>query len=218
MPIVYSGLDPDERELGINTAVSSLKSGRLAVLPTDTLYGICCDAFDADAVAGLLAAKKRGPDMPVPVLVSSWHTIDGLVMSVPPVVRTLIKAFWPGALSLVMQQAPSLSWNLGDTEGTVMVRMPLHPLMLDVIKKVGPLAVSSANVSGHPPATTAAQAVEQLGDDVAVYVDSGSCPLGAPSTIVDVTGVSPLIIREGAISAEKIAEVTGLSVEELRGH
>src|SRR5690606_6734460 len=145
---VYDCADPDSRAAGLSAATSALKSGRLVVMPTDTLYGIAADAFDSQAVAELLAAKRRGRDMPVPVLVGSWHTIDGLVFSVRPQARDLIQAFWPGGLSLVVQQAPSLAWDLGDTRGTVMLRMPLHPVALELLREVGPLAVSSANVSG----------------------------------------------------------------------
>ena len=130
MSTVFDCGEPDTRAAGIRAAVGAAKAGRLVVLPTDTLYGIGCDAFDSDAVASLLAAKGRGRDMPVPVLVGSWHTIDGLVLSVSTAARDLVEAFWPGGLSLVVAQAPSLAWDLGDTDGTVMLRMPLHPTLL----------------------------------------------------------------------------------------
>ena len=157
-----------------------------------------CDAFSAAAVRALLAAKRRGPDMPVPVLVGSWSTIDGLVLGLPRAARDLIEAFWPGGLSLVLPHAPSLAWDLGETKGTVMLRMPLHPVALELLRDVGPMAVSSANVSGCPPATTAAEAQAQLGDAVAVYLDGG--PSGEPvaSTIVDLTAAEPRILRAGA--------------------
>ena len=144
------------------------------MLPTDTVYGIGADAFDNDAVAALLAAKGRGRDMPVPVLVGSWHTIDGLVYTVPHSARELIQAFWPGALSLVVRQAPSLQWDLGDAHGTVMLRMPLHPVAIELLREVGPMAVSSANISGRPPAVTVEDARNQLGDLVEVYLDGGT--------------------------------------------
>ena len=128
MTEVFDCADPEQREPGIASAISALKGGRLVVLPTDTVYGIGADAFDNDAVAALLSAKGRGRDMPVPVLVGSWHTIDGLVYTVPHSARELIEAFWPGALSLVVCQAPSLQWDLGDAHGTVMLRMPLQPV------------------------------------------------------------------------------------------
>ena len=134
------------------------------MLPTDTVYGIGADAFDSTAVAALLSAKGRGRDMPVPVLVGSWHTIDGLVYTVPAAARELIRAFWPGALSLVVRQAPSLQWDLGDARGTVMLRMPLHPVAIEVLREVGPMAVSSANISGRPPAVNADEARDQFGD------------------------------------------------------
>ncbi|MFT4200735.1 L-threonylcarbamoyladenylate synthase [Gordonia sp. (in: high G+C Gram-positive bacteria)] len=217
MSTVYDCTEPQSRSAGIAAAVGAARSGRLVVLPTDTLYGIGCDAFDADAVAALLAAKGRGRDMPVPVLVGSWHTIDGLVLSVPLAARELTRAFWPGGLSLVVQQAPSLAWDLGDTDGTVMLRMPLHPVAIEVLREVGPMAVSSANVSGRPPATTADDAREQLGESVSVYLDGGPSAAATASTIVDVTGPTPRILREGAISAEKIAEVLDLDAADLRG-
>ncbi len=209
--------DPLNRSEAIAAATDAVKSGRLVVLPTDTVYGIAADAFDNGAVANLLAAKGRGRDMPVGVLVGSWHTISGLVYSVPDAAHELIRAFWPGALSLVVQQAPSLQWDLGDARGTVMLRMPLQPVALDVLRAVGPMAVSSANVSGQPPATTAAEAQRQLGDRVDVYLDGGTSEQQAASTILDLTGEVPKILRTGPISARAIADVLGVDPESLTG-
>ena len=209
--------DPLNRSEAIAAATDAVKSGRLIVLPTDTVYGIAADAFDNGAVANLLAAKGRGRDMPVGVLVGSWHTISGLVYSVPDAAHELIRAFWPGALSLVVQQAPSLQWDLGDARGTVMLRMPLQPVALDVLRAVGPMAVSSANVSGQPPATTAAEAQRQLGDRVDVYLDGGTSEQQAASTILDLTGEVPTILRTGPISARAIADVLGVDPESLTG-
>ncbi|WP_028463539.1 L-threonylcarbamoyladenylate synthase [Nocardia sp. 348MFTsu5.1] len=216
MSTTFDCSNPGARSAGLRAAVGAAKGGRLIVMPTDTLYGIGCDAFDSEAVNSLLAAKGRGRDMPVPVLVGSWTTIDGLVLSVSPTARELTRAFWPGGLSLVVHQAPSLAWDLGDTRGTVMLRMPLHPVAIEVLREVGPMAVSSANISGRPPATTAEQAREQLGESVAVYLDGGPAAKAVPSTIVDLTDVTPKILREGAISSEEIAEVIGTDVESLR--
>ncbi len=212
---VFDCADPELREQGIAAAISALKSGRLVVLPTDTVYGIGADAFDSQAVASLLAAKGRGRDMPVPVLVGSWHTIEGLVYSVPNSARELIRAFWPGALSLVVRQAPSLQWDLGDAYGTVMLRMPLHPVAIELLREVGPMAVSSANISGRPAAVTAEQAREQLGDLVDVYLDAGPSQQQAASTIVDLTGAHPRVLRQGPITAEAIATVLGMDAEAL---
>jgi L-threonylcarbamoyladenylate synthase len=207
--------DPGTRSDAVAAAVAAVKSGRLAVMPTDTVYGIGADAFDSRAVAALLAAKGRGRDMPVGVLVGSWHTIDGLVLYVPDTARELVRAFWPGALSLVVQQAPSLQWDLGDARGTVMLRMPLQPVALELLRQTGPMAVSSANISGQPPATTAAEAQRQLGDLVDVYLDGGPSPQQAASTIVDLTGPAPRILREGPVGAQAIADVLGIDPGEL---
>lgn len=212
MAATFDCADPDDRADGLAAAARAVRAGRLVVLPTDTVYGLGCDAFSGAAVRALLAAKHRGPEMPVPVLVGSWSTIDGLVLGVPRAARDLIEAFWPGGLSVVLPHAPSLAWDLGSTKGTVMLRMPLHPVALELLRDIGPMAVSSANVSGRPPATTAADAQDQLGDDVAVYLDGG--PSGEPvaSTIVDLTADVPRILREGAVTAAEVADVLGRDV------
>jgi L-threonylcarbamoyladenylate synthase len=141
---IFNCADSEQRSRGIVSAAGAVKNGGLVVLPTDTVYGVGADAFDSAAVAALLAAKGRGRDMPVPVLVGSWHTIEGLALMVSQSMRDLIRAFWPGALSLVVRQAPSLHWDLGDARGTVMLRMPLHPVAIELLREVGPMAVSSA--------------------------------------------------------------------------
>jgi L-threonylcarbamoyladenylate synthase len=210
MTEVFDCADPDQRSLGISSAVGALKGGRLVVMPTDTVYGIGADAFNSAAVAALLSAKGRGRDMPVGVLVGSWHTIEGLVYTMPAGARELIRAFWPGALSLVVAQAPSLQWDLGDARGTVMLRMPLHPVAIELLREVGPMAVSSANISGRAPAVDADEARGQLGDLVDIYLDAGPAEQQAASTIVDLTGTTPHILRAGPVSAERIAEVLGL--------
>ncbi|KUH73849.1 threonylcarbamoyl-AMP synthase [Mycolicibacterium novocastrense] len=210
MSQLFDCSDADQRDTGIASAISALKGGRLVVLPTDTVYGVGADAFDGEAVAALLAAKGRGRDMPVPVLVGSWHTIEGLVYNVPASARELIRAFWPGALSLVVRQAPSLHWDLGDAHGTVMLRMPLHPVAIELLRAVGPMAVSSANVSGRPPAVTAEAAREQLGEQVEVYLEAGPSERQAASTIVDLTGAHPRVLREGPVDVEAIATVLGV--------
>jgi L-threonylcarbamoyladenylate synthase len=196
-----------DRDRGIAAAVEAVKNGELVVMPTDTVYGVGADAFTPYAVKALLAAKGRTPQMPPPVLVGSRHTLDGLVVTLPAVARDLVDAFWPGALTVVVEHSPSLQWDLGDTGGTVAVRMPLHPVALEVLRETGPMAVSSANKTGQPPAVTAEEARDQLGYAVRVYLEAGPCPDPVPSTIVDVTGAVPRVLRAGAIPLEKLRDV-----------
>jgi L-threonylcarbamoyladenylate synthase len=177
------------------------------VLPTDTVYGLGADAFTAHAVTSLLNAKGRGRDVPPPVLVGSRHTLDGLVFNLPRTARDLVEAFWPGALTIVVQHSPTLQWDLGETGGTVAVRMPLHPVAIELLRETGPMAVSSANRHGQPPATTAEEAREQLEYAVRVYLEAGPCPDPVPSTIVDLTGDVPRVLRDGAIPLEKLQDV-----------
>jgi L-threonylcarbamoyladenylate synthase len=210
--------DGADRQKGVDAAVAALRRGDLVVLPTDTVYGVAADAFTPAAVQRLLAAKGRGRDMPVPVLVGAWRTIDGLAADVSPTVRALVEAFWPGPLTLVVPAAASLAWDLGETRGTVAVRMPLDPVALAVLEQTGPLAVSSANRTGSPAPTEAAAALSQLGTSVAVYLDAGptgSHELGAvPSTILDLTGDRPRLVRAGALPIEQLQAVVP-DLEEL---
>ncbi|MCV7301338.1 threonylcarbamoyl-AMP synthase [Mycobacterium barrassiae] len=215
MTELFDCRDEQTRAIGIASAVSAIKGGSLVVMPTDTVYGIGADAFDSEAVSALLSAKGRGRDMPVPVLVGSWHTIEGLVYSVPHTARELIRAFWPGALSLVVRQAPSLQWDLGDAQGTVMVRMPLHPVAIELLREVGPMAVSSANISGRPAAVTAQEARDQLGDQVEVYLDAGPSQQQTASTIVDLTGAHPRVLRQGPVTVDAVAKVLGVDPSTL---
>lgn len=192
---------------GVDAAVVSLRAGELVVLPTDTVYGIAADAFSPAAVGRLLQAKGRGRDMPTPVLVGAVRTLDGLVDDVPDAARRLAEAFWPGGLTLVLPHATTLQWDLGDTHGTVALRMPRDPVALAVLEQTGPLAVSSANRSGMPPSGDAAEAARQLGDAVAVFLDGGPTADTVPSSIVDLTTDVPRLLRAGAVSLEQLQAV-----------
>ena len=203
----YDMSEQAERATGLEVAANAVKRGELVVLPTDTVYGLGTDAFDPDAVAALLEAKGRGRDMPVPVLVGSPRTLDGIATGLSDVARALVEGFWPGGLTLVARVQPSLMWDLGETGGTVAVRMPLHPVAIDLLVATGPMAVSSANRSGSPPATTVDEAIEQLGESVSVYLDGGSSDAPVPSTIVDVTGQVPRVLRVGDVTVEALREV-----------
>lgn len=197
----------------IAKAAAGVREGKLVVLPTDTLYGIGADAFSPDAVHDLLAAKGRGSDMPPPVLVPEVRTIDGLATDVPAYARALVQEFWPGPLTVILRAQPSLMWDLGDTGGTVALRMPDDPVALALLKEVGPMAVSSANRTGHPASRTVVEAATQLGAAVEFYLDGGPVTGGLASTIVDCTRDEPVFLRVGALSEDEVMQV----VERVRG-
>jgi L-threonylcarbamoyladenylate synthase len=210
MPAVSRRLDVRDaraREDGIQLATDAVRRGEIVVIPTDTVYGVGADAFDRAAVAAVLAAKGRGRDVPPPVLVASPRVLDGLAYDLPSYARELVDAFWPGGLTLVCLAQPSLDWDLGDTGGTVAVRMPLHRTALALLDATGPMAVTSANLTGRPPAQTCEEAEAQLGDSVSVYLDGGRCPGGVASTIVDVTGDRPRLLRLGALPLDRLRVV-----------
>lgn len=199
--------DPEGREDGVAAAVAAVRRGQLVVLPTDTVYGVAADAFDAEAVQRLLDAKGRGRDMPPPVLISTTTTLEALATDLPGWMEGLTEHYWPGPLTLVCRQQPSLRWDLGETRGTVAIRMPDHEVALEVLGRTGPLAVSSANSTGAPAALDADDAESMLGWGVAVILDGGPSAGSAPSTILDCTGRAPRVLREGSISSVELGEV-----------
>jgi tRNA threonylcarbamoyl adenosine modification protein (Sua5/YciO/YrdC/YwlC family) len=203
----YDCNDATDRKTGLREAASAVRRGELVVLPTDTVYGIGADAFSSEAVADLLDAKGRGRNMPTPVLIGSPNTLHGLVTDFSEQAWELVDAFWPGGLTLVARHQPSLQWDLGDTRGTVAVRMPLHPVAIELLTDVGPMAVSSGNLTGHPAPENCDAALEMLGDSVSVYLDGGPTPGNLPSSIVDVTGRTPVLLRAGVLSAEELRKV-----------
>jgi L-threonylcarbamoyladenylate synthase len=204
MSPVYDCTTEEGRAEGVARAAEAVRNGEVVVLPTDTVYGVGADAFSAEAVASVLAAKGRGREMPPPVLVPSVRTVDGLATDVPQWARELIEAFWPGPLTLVLQAQSSLMWDLGETNGTVALRMPRDDVALALLTEVGPMAVTSANLTGQPPATTVTDAAAQLGAAAAVYLDGGPTTSDEVSTIVDCTGADPVVLREGAITWAQI--------------
>lgn len=209
MSPVFDLSSESSRNESLEAAKAAIDDGKLIVLPTDTVYGVGADAFKADAVAALLAAKGRGREMPPPVLVPSAQTIDGLAMNVPSYARRLVEKFWPGGLTLIFRAQPSLMWDLGDTNGTVALRMPNDENALALLEKTGPLAVSSANRTGQPTATTITEAGFAFGPNVEIYLDGGSRTGNEPSTILDCTKADPILLRLGAISVEQLREVLG---------
>jgi L-threonylcarbamoyladenylate synthase len=197
----------DELAPAYRAAVDAIEAGDLVVLPTDTVYGIAADAFKADAVQRLLDAKGRGRDMPPPVLISVVESLDALATDVPEDGRKLCQEFWPGPLTVICHAQTSLMWDLGETQGTVALRVPDHENTRELLSRTGPLAVSSANKSGQPAALDVYDAEEQLGESVAVYLDGGEVTGGQPSTIVDLTGDTPRVVRVGALSLEQLRAV-----------
>jgi L-threonylcarbamoyladenylate synthase len=204
---LYDCSDPEARSAGLDAAAAAIGRGELVLMPTDTVYGVAADAFTPDAVTRLLAAKNRGRAMPVPVLIGEASTLAGLVVELPAVAHRLAEEFWPGGLTLVLEHAPSLAWDLGDAEGTVAVRLPDDDTARELLRRTGPLAVSSANRSGRPAATDAAGAVEQLGERAAVVLDAGPRAGSAASTIVDCTAPTPRVLRVGAVDVDRLRAV-----------
>ena len=211
----YNASDPEQLNAALLAAATAVRQGRLVVLPTDTVYGVGCDAFDPAAVKRLLEAKGRGREMPPPVLVSAATTLDALATNVPDWARALVEEYWPGPLTLVVRQQGSLQWDLGETRGTVAVRMPEDTVALELLSRTGPMAVTSANLTGQPAATDADQAEAMLGPQVEVILDAGPTRSDAPSSIVDCTARQPRLLRAGALSLETLREFLAGHDQEL---
>ena len=197
-----------ETDAALEAAREAVAAGQCVVFPTDTVCGIGCAAFDTKAVMGLLDAKKRGRDMPPPVLIAEGSMLRALAGQVPEAARKLVARFWPGALTIIVKAQRSLPLDLGETRGTVAVRVPDHDEARALLRRTGPMAVSSANVSGQPAATTAGEARDMLADAVAVYLDGGKAPGGEASTIIDFTSDEHgRVLRQGAIALEELRQV-----------
>ncbi len=215
MSDVYSCNDPVQRSAGFGEAKLALARSGLVVLPTDTVYGLAADAFDPAGVRRLLRAKGRSRSVPTPVLIGAVDTLRALATNLSAETHELASVFWPGGLTLICRQQPSLRWDLGDSRSTVAVRMPDQADALDLLNDNGPLAVSSANLTTKPPATKVEQARAMLGEAVDVYLDAGPTPGATPSTIVDATGGTLKLVRAGVVTAEQLrAVVPGLDVLE----
>lgn len=219
MTTSYDCTDAAQRAAGLEHAQKAIRDNKCVVLPTDTVYGIGADAFSPQAVTLLLAAKGRSRQMPPPVLIPRLNALDGLATDVPAEARRLAEAFWPGGLTLILHAQPSLDWDLGETKGTVALRLPADDIAQDLLTLTGPLAVSSANRTGQAAARTAAEAEAQLADSVEVYLEGGRRPIDGdgggdgegtaaePSTIIDATSLPLRVVRQGAISLERLREV-----------
>ncbi|MDX1511332.1 MAG: L-threonylcarbamoyladenylate synthase [Nitriliruptorales bacterium] len=206
--------DDDPVEIA-ERATAALRRGQIVVLPTDTVYGLAADAFHRPGVERVFAAKQRDHSLPLPVMIRAPRQLEGLVTAVSDAAHRLMAAYWPGPLTIVVRHDPNLQWFLGDNRGTVGVRMPAEDVVLDVIRAVGPLAVTSANRSGQPAATTVDEAMEQLGDDVGLWIDGGPRTDTSPSTIVDLTGDAPAILRAGPLDGDTVLGVATGEIDPL---
>jgi L-threonylcarbamoyladenylate synthase len=212
MSMLMSTTTAAQREEALKAATLAIGKGKLVLIPTDTVYGVAADAFEPDAVRKLLSAKGRDRTMPPPVLIGRPETLDALTTDLPDYARVLVEAFWPGPLTIVARQQGALKWDLGDTRGTVAVRVPDHDVARDLLDRTGPLAVSSANMSGKPPTTTAEEAQDMIGE-ATIVLDAGPTPGPTASTIVDVTGASPRLLRAGVVAiADLDGALAGLGV------
>ena len=221
MPTVIDCSDSSALLGGMRQARQAIARGELVVLPTDTVYGVGADAFNAAAVQRLLDAKGRGRNQPPPVLIGSANALAALVSEVPEAVTKLVEVFWPGGLTIILPAQPTLRWDLGDTHGTVAVRMPDLHVAQELLLETGPMAVSSANLTGRPAAQNAQEAVDMLGDSISVYLDGGQVATGVASTIIDATLLvhgaelgdlqAPVVrvLRDGAITRAQLREVLG---------
>lgn len=205
----------DDRDAALARAAEALRGGRLVVLPTDTVYAVAADAFNTTGTRRVFGAKRRSRRYPLPVLVRSPKQLLGLCPDVPGTADRLMAAYWPGPLTIIVPADPGLEWDLGDDRGALAVRMPLDDLVLDLIREVGPLAATSANLSGQAPASTASGAQQQLGDRVEVYLDDGPRGGAQPSTIVDLTRSEPAVLREGPLPGADVLAVASGDLDPL---
>jgi len=218
--LVIDSSNPGAWEDGRSRALEALGAGQSIIIPTDTVYGIACDAFSPEAVNALLSHKGRGRHMPPPVLVASAADVSRLVRTIPDGARALMEQLWPGGVTVIFEAAADVEWDLGETQGTVAIRMPDHPVALELLRESGPLAVSSANLTGQHSSLTIDEPMDQFGDAISVYVDAGlvghayaDAPGNPGSTIVDASEVASggpwRVIRHGVVPWEDVKAVTG---------
>jgi len=201
---VLSAQDP----LALPRALEILQLGGLVAFPTDTVYGVGALAFDGAAVESIYAAKDRPVEKAIPVLIGDADDLAKVSAEVPEIALKLAARFWPGPLTLVMPKHPVLPVAVSAAP-TVGVRIPDHPVARALLRLAGPMAVTSANLSGQPSPSTAQEVFAQLGGRIALILDGGKTPGGVPSTVVDCIGVEPQVLRAGAIPKSEIMAVSG---------
>ena len=198
------------RLIELEEAVRSLNSGGVVVFPTDTLYGLGADVFSLAALQRIFSIKGRRADLALPVLVAGLDQVEAVAQPMSAQAQRLAERFWPGPLTLVMRRSPDLPGLVTGGADTVAVRMPGHPVPLELARRLGrPITGTSANLSGQPDLLDLSALETQLGGLVDYIIQAGPVPAGTPSTIVDVTGDAPQLLREGAISLQEILETAG---------
>ncbi|VAW37736.1 Threonylcarbamoyl-AMP synthase [hydrothermal vent metagenome] len=188
----------------IAQAAAEVRAGHLIVIPTDTLYGLTGDAFNPAAIRAIFAAKQRPLNKPLPILLADISDLLRVIRFVPAIAQQFIQQYWPGPLTLILPKHPALPTNISDNEN-IAIRIPNNHVTRSIIRAAGgALAVTSANLSGHPPAETAAAALTNLAGFVTAVVDDGPSPHAVASTILDCTGQELNILREGSISSQSL--------------
>ncbi len=206
-----------ERPRSLNAATSAARRGDLILVPTESVYALATDPFSSRGVASLRKAKSQSNQVPVPIMVPSAATMSGLAVHVGlPAARALMLNFWPGLLTLLFEPQSTLAWEL-PRDAPLAARMPLHPLLLELLRATGPLAVTGANVAGMPAATTVEDAVSQFGESIVLALDVGdlgvipeneAAELAATiSTVVDLRGPAPELVRVGAVGVAELRAV-----------
>jgi len=192
----------------VRRALRLLKAGQVVAFPTDTVYGLGTPAFDGQAVERIYAIKGRSTEKAIPVLISGMDDLARVAGSVPEMATRLAAHWWPGPLTLVVPKHPSIPLSVS-TAGTLGVRVPSHAALRELLAACGPLAVTSANISGQPSPVTAGEVLDQLGGRIALILDGGVTPGGIPSSVVDCTGSEPRMLREGPITLAQIENSLG---------
>lgn len=206
-------------EAGIAEAARLLRAGELVGMPTETVYGLAADAQNGAAVAGIFAAKGRPQDNPLIVHIAERSQLASLVTEIPPAAVQLADVWWPGPLTMILSKAACIPDEVSAGLPTVAVRMPSHPVARALIRAAGPLAAPSANLSGSPSPTTAAHVMTDLTGRIAAVLDGGESGVGLESTVVDMTGGTPRLLRPGGITPEMLRETAGaLEIDDAVTH
>ncbi len=192
----------------VELAVEIMKKGGIVAYPTDTIYGLGADIRNDVAVQKIFAAKRRPANQPLPILLADVSQVENVARDIPDVARRLAQQLWPGSLTIVLHRSNTVPDAVTGGGDKVAVRIPQHPVPIALIRGLGtPITGTSANVSGKPNPVSAHDVRDQLGDCIDMIIDGGRCPGDTPSTVVDVTGEYPAIIRDGAIPREEIEAI-----------